>query len=553
MLLARAQRRRRGGATSRSRYSPIRDETGEVGRRLHRRHRDDRARRDHAAAAGAREPRRADGARARREDVARAAVDALARRPEDVPFAELYLLEEDGAARAAAAAASTARPRWGGDADGGRRRRAGASTIDRARDRRARRALVLPVPARAPTAPPRRSCSACNPQPRLDDDHRRFFRLVARPDRRGARRRARAQAERERADALAELDRAKTEFFSNVSHEFRTPLMLMLGPLADALGDPGRARRRSASGSSSPTAAPCGCCGSSTRCWTSRAWRRGARRRASSPSTSRGRRASTAAVFRAADRALRLRAARRRARRRATIEADPDMLEKILLNLLSNALQVHVRGRDRRSACGAASAPSSRSPTRASASRPTELPRLFERFHRVEGARGRSHEGSGIGLALVSELVELHGGDGRRVERARRGHDVPRRAAAAAGGAGRRARRRPRCSPTAQRAALRDEAQRWGGDERGSRSRRPTEPARRELLVADDNADMREYLARLLGARYAVRTAVDGEDALEKLRERRPTSAHGRDDAADGRLRAARARSARTRVRARCR
>ena len=39
-----------------------------------------------------------------------------------------------------------------------------------------------------------------------------------------------------------------------------------------------------------------------------------------------------------------------------------------------------------------------------------ELPKLFERFHRVAGARGRTHEGSGIGLALVQELVRLHGG-----------------------------------------------------------------------------------------------------------------------------------------------
>ena len=490
------------------------------------------------------------------ESAYQAAATVLAANPQDVPFALIYRVDDrDSTARLKAVAGigvgTDASPPCvtldEGVLDPWSLRtvvRSGQTTI--VHELRARfgalptgawkvpahSAMVLPVLLPGQEHPRAILIAAVSPMRALDEDYRTFFGLVATQL---ASALADAQAledERRRAEALAELDRAKTAFFSNVSHEFRTPLTLMIGPLQDILS--------TARGTLPPD----------TAANVDVAYRNGQRLlklvntlldfsrieagridASYEPTDLPAFTIELASVFRSAI---------EKAGLALVVECDPlpeavyvdrDMWEKIVLNLLSNALKFTFEGRIRVGLEWCGDRVELHVADTGVGIAESDLPRMFERFHRVKHVRARAHEGTGIGLALVQELARLHGGTVAVSSRQGHGttfvvsirtgttHLPPERIAAA----------RQLASTSVGAIPYVEEALHWlpGMDAApGSIATAvavlpdavvDAADARTRVLIADDNADMRGYLSRILGQSYRVEAVSDGAAALARI------------------------------------
>jgi PAS domain S-box-containing protein len=216
------------------------------------------------------------------------------------------------------------------------------------------------------------------------------------------------------------------------------------------------------------------------------------------------------------------------------VYVDRDMWEKIVLNLLSNAFKFTFKGGIRVSLAAVPGGAELRVADTGVGIPAADLPRVFERFHRIDGQMSRSYEGSGIGLALVQELVRLHDGQIAVDSDAECGTTFSVKLPFGTSGLPQERIGGPRAlSPTPTRsAAYVEEAFRWlpEGQAQDVLPRRGEEveanvsvtPGPR-ILLADDNADMRDYLARLLSTRgWEVEAVADGAAALEATRQRRP-------------------------------
>ncbi len=596
-------------------YSPIRDESGEVGGML-------------AVVAETTERVQSERRLKTLRDLARQASDMstveaaltgaaeiLAENPIDVPFALFYKLEDDG--RRARLKGLTGLPA-GGHAtpevidlkDGSEKtwplwealKTCELTVVD---DLPARFGSLPGGPYPEPTnmaviaalsRPGQQNADGVvifgvSPRRALDDQYRGFYELAADHILTAIRNAVARQEERERLQKLVELDRAKTLFFSNVSHEFRTPLTLILGPLEDMLHSqeikfklqPEEQEQLAIIHRNSIRLLRL----VNTLLDFSRI-EAGRLQAAFEPTDLCELTENLASGFRSAIEKAGLEFRVDCQSIPEAVYVDRDMWEKVVLNLLSNAFKFTFSGGITVTLKVIGETVELSVADTGTGIAPNELQRVFERFHRIEGVKARTHEGTGIGLALVQELVKLHGGSVRAestvgkgstfIVTLQKGRDhLP---ADRIGG------NLNVASTTLSAASFVEEALRWLPDD--EHSTRLGEPAitawqshnqgqftakdakgakenqqltilryaqgqapehegkpkgtketqrnssgenevfkvsnaeRPYILIADDNADMRRYLTRLLSERYEVHAVADGETALATLGHRLP-------------------------------
>jgi signal transduction histidine kinase len=481
------------------------------------------------------------------------AAETLAGHPKDIPFALLYLLDADGGRAHLAGVA--------GQISGDERASAAEVDLDgmspaiwplaeaiRRRTPVVVRDLERPfdrVPAGPRTNPPPGAVvvtirsnephrlagllvTGVSARLKLDDAYLSFFELAASQIATAVANARSYEEERRRAEALAEIDRAKTLFFSNVSHELRTPLTLMLGPIGQLLqnSDLSAEQRQQLEVANRNGHRLLRMVNTLLDFSRLEAGRINANYQ---PTDLSALTADLASQFRSATERAGLALEVRCAPLPVPVYVDRDMWERIVLNLLSNAFKFTFEG----SITVSLKAESNQAVLEL---RDTgvgipedELPKLFERFHRVEGSHGRTQEGTGIGLALVRELVHLHGGTVKAESIPGHGsiftvtiplgiaHLPDDRVVAT----------EAPVSPARGAQSFVDEALRWLPDRSNMETPKnagpdlPSEPCidgdserKLRILIADDNADMRDYVSRLLAPRYKVHAVADGKEAL---------------------------------------
>ena len=493
------------------------------------------------------------------DEACRTAAETLLGNPYDVPFAALYLYNKDRSRAVLAATAGVDRSSpispetiaFDSPDPGRLARCAATSRIEEIGDLASLglmprgawsvstdSAFVLPLVSPGQPQPSGFLVAGINPCKRPDESYRTFFELAA-----GNIATAIAEAEayeheRRRAEGLALLNRAKTAFFSNVSHEFRTPLTLMLGPLEDLLAgslpEPARQDLELIHRNALRLLKLVNNLLDFSRIEAGRVDARYVPVDLASLTT------DLASVFRSAIEKAGLSFSIDCPPLAEPIYVDREMWEKIVLNLLSNAFKFTFQGEIAVSLRPAGQYVELSVRDTGIGIQPGDVPRIFDRFHRIEGAHGRIHEGSGIGLALVQELTRLNGGTVRVESVYGQGsvftvsiptgcaHLPPERisqpgspttpALAAAPYLSEAVHSLPSSVEPVPflEAGWLPESDLSPETDLSAGVRRP------RILLADDHSDLRDYVRRLLLTRYEVEVVSNGEEALRAIAKHTP-------------------------------
>jgi PAS domain S-box-containing protein len=342
------------------------------------------------------------------------------------------------------------------------------------------------------------------------------------------------KAERQRSEVLAELNQAKTAFLTNISHEFRTPLTLILGSVEEILlsGDGLNLSERE----------------------QLKVAKRNSLRLLKLVNTlldfSSIEAERIQAVYERTDLATltlelasMFRSTIERAGIQLIIDCPPlpepiyvarEMWEKIVMNLLSNAFKFTFKGQIILSLSWVSQGVELKVQDTGIGIRAKEIPRLFERFYRAREVRGRNDEGSsGMGLSLVKELIQLHGGSIDVTSTPGEGSCFK---VCIPSGYGHlpaeqvdlyppNPRVIPPVTPSKMTATYLEEVKSWSAEiDDGVEVQQipPPQSSLPRILVVDDNADLCNYIQRLLSQKYQVKALNTGLAALDWIREHKP-------------------------------
>jgi PAS domain S-box-containing protein len=534
-------------------FSPVRDESGEVGGLFHPvtettakmlGERRIKTLRDMAESAA-----KAVGV----EDCCRKVSAVLSECPFDLPFVLLYLLDEEGDSLRLASSVgiipgSPANPERIERADFGKvwpllsvlndgkskivedfTERLGLTTCGPYPEA-PKRAIVMPIPRLGSTRWAGVVVAGVSARLPLDTSYRGFYDLIAGQLATTISNVRAYEEERRRAEALAEVDRAKTVFFANISHEFRTPLTLMLGPLQEMLARPGqsvRVNRDEVSLINRNGLRLLRLVNALLEFSRIEAGRVQAKFEAVDlPAIT----AELAGLFRAAIETAGLRLVVDCAPLGQPVYVDRVMWEKVVLNLLSNAFKFTFEGEIRIALREHATGVELLVADTGTGIPSEALPRLFDRFYQVENAQGRTFEGTGIGLSLVQELAKLHGGKVQVESKMGLGSAFT---VSLPFGHAHLAAKHVKMPLSSTATALHaeayvEEALRWlpGRAEENieiwDAQQETLQTKRGRILLADDNADMRRYVHRVLEHDFEVEAVANGEEALKAALARLP-------------------------------